>query len=384
MNPARAAQLDQDLARVSQMTAVNQNSKPSDDIIITCPPMSGPNQDWDEVMHEKRGLGGSETAAVELAEFWQKQTGRQVIIFNNRKSLHVSPSGVQYRPVTEIAHYLQNNKPYIHIAWRHSSRLTDAPSYLWCHDLFTPGAEHLSSYDKILCLSPFHRDYVKALQNIPEEKVMLMRNGIEAKHFKQVATKNENKIIFPSSPDRGLDRCIEIISRARKSTGKDLELHVFYGFENMRAMGMAPQADRLEKMMQDNPWVKYHGNVKKDVLAKHFIESAIWLYPADFIETFCITALEAMAGGCYALVRNFGGVVDTIRPFAVKGMAEIVNSDASTPEELDLWAAKLSEAILEKRWENVKVNASDLSWQSVANEWIEKLDLNLKKKLQAV
>lgn len=375
MVPERAKDLRADLARLRSMGTVQEHAVVTDDIVITSPPMGGPNQDWDEEMHEKRGLGGSETAAVELAEYWQKTTGRNVIIFNNRKEKHVSKSGVTYLPVQEVPTYFLKYRPYIHIAWRHSARLTSAPSYLWCHDLFTPGAENTQNYDKIICLSPFHQSYVRVLQNIPSEKTMLMRNGIEPRHFKQPYIKNENKIIFPSSPDRGLDRCIEIISRARKNTELDLELHVFYGFENMRAMGMAAQADRLEGMMKANPWVKYHGNVKKHELARHFLESAIWLYPADFIETFCITALEAAAGGCFSLIRNFGGVVDTARPFVFRGMAEIVNSDASTPEELDFWSARLEEALLQKKWQNVKVNVEELGWEAVAKEWADRLKL---------
>jgi glycosyltransferase involved in cell wall biosynthesis len=375
MNPARAAQLEADFKRVAAMCEIPKGAADCPDIIITCPPSGAPKQDWDDEMHEKQGLGGSETAAVELAEFWQQTTGRQVVIFNNRKARHTSKSGVSYRPVSELPAYLGAFKPFIHIAWRHATRITNAPSFIWCHDLFTPGAERQEAYDKIICLSEFHRGYVKALQNIPEEKVVLMRNGIEPKHFRQVAEKNPNKIIFPSSPDRGLDRAIEIVKRARAATGRDLELCVFYGFENMRAMGMGEMADRLQALMDANPWVKYHGNVKKDVLAKHFMESAVWVYPADFIETFCITALESMAGGCYALIRNFGGVVDTARPFAEKGMAEIIDCDASTSEELDLWAAKLSEAIVGEKWRNVKVDAEKLSWKAVADEWTERLGL---------
>lgn len=375
INPARAEQLQNDFKRVAAMTEIPAGAKDCSDIIITCPPMNAPKQNWDDVMHEEHGLGGSETAAVELAEFWQQMTGRQVIIFNNRQDVHTSKAGVKYLPLQQLPKYLQEFKPFIHIAWRHATRITHAPSYIWCHDLYTPGAERLDQYDKILCLSPFHQGYIKALQNIPEEKTMLMRNGIEPKHFKQDAFKNPNKVIFPSSPDRGLDRAIEIVSRARKLTGRDLELHVFYGFENMRNMGMADQADRLEKMINDNSWVKYHGNTKKAALSKHFLESAVWVYPADFIETFCITALESMAGGCYAIIRNFGGVVDTIRPFADKGMAEILDIDATTSIELDQWAERLADAIVKEKWKTVMVDAEKLSWRAVAEEWIEKLNL---------
>jgi glycosyltransferase involved in cell wall biosynthesis len=384
-NPARAEELFKDLERITSMVTVNTNAKDCDDIVITCPPAAA--KEWDDKVHEEIGLGGSETAAVELSEYWQEMTGRRVIIFNNRQARHTSKSGVEYRPLGELPVYLKANKPFIHIAWRHAVRITSAPSYVWCHDLFTPGAENLGNYEKILCLSEFHKGYVRALQNIPDDKVMLMKNGIEPKYFGPdesgaIPCKNPNKIIFPSSPDRGLDRAIEIVSRARAEF-PDLELHVFYGFDNMRAMGMHEMADRLEGLIKDNPWVKYHGNVKKDVLAHHFMQSAVWLYPADFIETFCITALESLAAGCFPLVRNFGGVVDTLKPYVASGMVKIIDSDASSEAELDLWAGHLKEAIQGKFWERVKIDPDTVSWRTVAREWIEKLGLRLDASVNA-
>lgn len=379
IDPKRAEEIQAQLNGALAMIEVSPKAADTDDIVITCPPIAA--KPWDDKVHKEVGLGGSETAAVELAEFWQKMTGRQVIIFNTRQSRHVSEAGVEYRPLTELPDYMKNFRPFIHIAWRHSVRLTNAPSYLWCHDLFTPGAERLENYDKILCLSEFHRDYVKVLQNIPAEKVMLMKNGIDPKHFKQPATKSPNKIIFPSSPDRGLDRAIEIVKRARDKF-PDLELHVFYGFENMRAMGMTEMVNKLERMIAENPWVHYHGNQPKDVLSKHFLESAVWLYPANFIETFCITALESLAAGCFPIIRNFGGVVDTIRPFADEGKAWIIDSDASTPKELDHWAGALIDALERKKWNDVTVDAEKLSWRAVAVEWIDKLGLARSKSTQ--
>jgi len=60
MAPARAAQLAEDLKRIASMVETPKDAKPCSYIIITSPPMNGPKQDWDDVMHEKNGLGGSE------------------------------------------------------------------------------------------------------------------------------------------------------------------------------------------------------------------------------------------------------------------------------------------------------------------------------------
>ena len=247
----------------------------------------------------------SQSRSVEVAKYLHEISGLTVKIFNARKEFKKAPSGVEYIPVQELAEYLWRYKPVFHIAWRHSVRLTHAPSFVWSHDLFTPGSEKLD-FDKLLCLTEFHKHYVQTLQKIPDDKINVFRNGIDPKLWQYSVTgkptKNPYKVIFSSSPDRGMDRVIRIVKRAREISGLDLELHLFYGFDNMRKSGMGAVADKFEAMINENKaFVKYHGNVNKQTLIDHFMESAVWLYPANFIETFCITALESLASKCYPI-----------------------------------------------------------------------------------
>jgi len=262
----------------------------TDEIVFSCIPNSHPYP-FDEEIYETKGMGGSETALIEVARrMKQLQPQRRVIVFNTRESVKICKSGVEYRPAHEMYEYFTKYKPDLHIAWRHNIKLTEAKTYLWCHDLYTPGAEGHNVYEKHLCLSPFHRDYVHIQQGIPLNKIHITRNGVTKERFAIDAKKNENKIIWPNSPDRGLDRAILIIEKARELSGKDLELHVYYGIENLEKYGRKELADRLKAMFAERPWVKYHGNVDQHTLAREMKESVIWLYNADFIETFCITA----------------------------------------------------------------------------------------------
>jgi len=346
------------------------------ELIISCMPGSCPYP-WDDEIYKQKGIGGSETAAVEVAEKLAVKTGRKVRVFNDRDETRVSDNGVEYTPNSEMREYLLKYKPYRHIAWRHNQKLTEAPTYLWCHDLVTPGGESHKVYDKILCLSDFHKNFVQIMQGIPDKKIQVTRNGLDMDRFENFSAykKNPLKIIFPSSPDRGLDRTIEIVKKARGKSGLDLQLHVFYGFENLRKYGQGELADKLEGLLKKHHWIKYHGNVEQRVLAQHMMESSVWLYPADFIETFCITAIEALASRCFPLAREIGALKDTLGPAHKKGMAELVFSDAVTYEEVDLWANKLISAVKEEKWRDIIPEMFNFSWDGVVDEFIDFMDI---------
>lgn len=350
----------------------------TDEIVIT----SGPDgaYPWDSEIYKTKGLGGSETAAVEMSTWLAKKTRHKVIVFNPRKERFTDASGVEYRPVNEVLDYFTKYKPRTHIMWRHNTKLTDAPTYLWCHDLMAPGAENALNADKLICLSEFHKNYVRSMQGVAEDKIVLSRNGIDPKRFEGLRVKNKNKVIFPSSPDRGLDRAMLIMDEARKSL-PDLELHVYYGLENLEKYGLAEMAKTLRAMMAERPWVKYHGNVDQKTLAKEMGEAVVWLYPANFIESFCITVLESVASGCYPLVRKIGALQNTVKPFADMGMAEIVDLNAETPEQREEWAKLLVSAVKGAKWQNIELSErllEAMSWESVADEWIEMMEFSEK------
>lgn len=370
MNDESNALLEE-VSRVKKLSKIKTDAKPCDDIVISCP---GGMYEWDADIAKQRGMGGSETAAIQMGYWLHKLSGRPVKIFNQRTTTTMC-DGVEYKPASEIIPYFSQNKPYAHIAWRHNTKMTDAPTFFWCHDLMAANGELTQNYDKLLCLTPFHSRYVQAMQGISEDKIHLTRNGIDPSRFdrsKPWPAKNPNKIVFPSSPDRGLDRAMRILDKVREEF-PDLELHAFYGFENMRKSGpqMTAMADRMEAMIKERPWVKWHGNTQQEVLAEHLKEAVIWLHPADFIETSCISALEMLCAGTYPVTRALGGLQDTLAKAEKDNMATVIDADCQTELEYMLWIAETKRALREKAWERVTVDANDYSWEGVAKEWLK-------------
>ncbi len=364
-----------------------KDAKPCDDIVITCPPQAP--YLWDADIAKTKSMGGSETACIEMAGWLHKISGRKVKVFNARETAVTTFDGVEYLPCNLLNGYMSDHKPWLHLAWRHNFKVTDALTYIWCHDLKTPGIEQTDSYEKILCLTPFHKRYAMATQGIPDEKILVTRNGIKPDRFKDgnkswdgvydgllpnpyLYKKNPNKIVFPSSPDRGLDRAMRVLDKVRE-TYPDIELHVFYGIEHLHKWGLADLQQKLKTMMEERPWVKYHGATQQDVLMNHLKEAVIWLHPCDFIETSCITAMEMICAGVYPVTRRLGGLMDTLAEPEKLGMATLLDSDCITENEYKLYIDATLSALKQKKWENVGCDPDTVSWKSVAESWLELL-----------
>lgn len=370
-----AEQLIAQINNVTSLVTLTGKEKDCDDIVISCPPNQA--YPFDEEIYKEKPLGGSETALVQMAKLLKEKTGRPVKVFNTREDDLVSESGVEYISNKKANEYFVNFKPHTHIAWRHNIRLSKAPTYLWGHDLFTPTTENVHNFDKFLCLSPFHKDFTIGRQGVPAEKIVVTRNGIDLKKLAvEKVAKNPNKLVWMSSPDRGLEKAMLVCDEIKKFK-PDIELHVYYGIENLYKYGpqMSALADKLKTMMAERPYVKYHGFTEQKKMYQDVSDAVIWLHPCNFIETFCITALEMLALGIYPVTRRLGALANTLHEAESKGMATMLSHDAVTEVEIRAYADATLAALNNKSWEDINIDMSRHDWSQVADEWIDMMDL---------
>jgi glycosyltransferase involved in cell wall biosynthesis len=342
-----------------------------DDIVFTTPPQNA--YEFDADTYKEKATGGSETALIEMAAWMHKLSGRPVKVFNMRQTDKVC-EGVEYISTTKVAEYFAQSKPYLHIAWRHNIKITDAPTFVWSHDLGTPGAENHSQYERILCLTPFHKQYMMATQGVPEHKIHVTRNGLKPERFVPEAIERDPfKFIFSSSPDRGLDRSMRVLDRVRVKY-PEVKLHIYYGIEHLDRYGLSDMRKNLAAMMEERKdWVIYHGATQQDELMREFKGAAYCIQPSDWIETSMISAIERLSCGVYQIIRGVGGCIDTLREANEQGMAKIVYSDCITEAEHDLYAAEVIQAIEEKAYQRVSVDPKKFAWENVAREWLTDL-----------
>lgn len=365
------------LAEVTKLYEASKVVEPGaatkvNEIVISCPPQG--LYEWDEELEKTNGFGGSEMAAIRLARELHNLTGMKVRIFNNRTE-RKDLNGVIYHPASEILGYMKDFEPKVHIAWRHNVKITHAPTYLWSHDLACSGMERHENYDGVLVLSEFHKNFVRGMfPGIPESKLIVFRNGVESHKFFD-APKNPNKIVYTSSPDRGLDNAILVMDEARK-TNPSLELHCAYGMDNMIKMGKTEEAQRLMDMVNARPWCTMHGNLKHTELAKLLSDAAVWLYPTNFQETFAITSLEMICSKVYPVFHGIGALPNTLGKYVKYGMAKQLDYPMNN-STLKNWACELLAAIDEKRWERIVPDKEAMTWNSVAKDACEIFKIKL-------
>lgn len=364
-----------EITRFKELTNLDNGQIQTEDIVFTCPPQQV--YEFDEDLYAVKGMGGSETALIEVARNLKELTGRNVKVFNMRSNDLVAKSGVEYISNAKLNEYLSKNLPRLHIAWRHNIRVTNAPTYAWCHDLWMPGAEVKQNFDKIMCLTQFHKDYVMAKQNIPAEKIWITRNGLNPDKFKfKGKEKNPNKLVWMSSPDRGLDQAMQVCDEVRKDY-PDIELHVYYGLENLYKYGpaMSALADKLKAMMAERPWVKYHGFTEQNKMYQDVSDAVIWIHPCNFIETSCITAMEMLTLGIFPVTRRLGGLKDTLREAELKGHAIMLQHPCETEDQKMAYVNATKEVLKGKYWEKITFDTEKHSWKAVAQEWVEEFNL---------
>lgn len=355
------------LAEVSRIQEEMDYSKAFEttDIVFTC---LGGLYEWDMNIYKNKGIGGSETACVEMAD-WIKTLSpeRHVIVFNTPREEDTTINGVEYKPLKEMYKYFKENKPALHVAWRHAQKFTEAKTIHWAHDLVVPGMGRDNS-NTVVALSEFHKTFIASYQNIPYDRIYVGKNGINPDKLPEKTEKNPFKIVYSSSPDRELDRVIMCLDIVRLT--HPVELHVFYGIENMKKMGKQKEAEYFMKLINDRPWIKYHGNVSQETLYQELKDTALWVYVPTFQETFCITALEMVAMGVYPIVNKVGALPNTLKEFIDQDMCTVVDTECQDIQGFNLVSDAVKKAIETKAWERVKMDKEKYSWESVCREWI--------------
>ena len=367
-----------EVRRLKSLSTGFKNAKPCDDIVIACPPHAP--YLWDGEIYKQKAMGGSETAAIEMAQWLHKLSGRPVKVFNARETAK-TVEGVEYLPASILAEYMSVHRPWVCINWRHNFKVTDAPTFVWAHDLKTSGVENHANFIKMFCLTPFHKRYAMGTQGVPEDKIYVTRNGINPERFRDgskisvnpyMHMKDPYKFVYGSSPDRGLDRAMRVLDKVRERY-PDVTLHVHYGIEHLHKYGLADLAVKIKEMMDERPWVKYHGATEQNALMKSYKEAAYCVQPSDWIETSMISAMELVACGVYPIMRRLGGVTDTLAYAESNGMATLVDDDCITETQYAKYIEATIEAIENERYLDVCIDPDTISWESVAKEWLRDL-----------
>ena len=345
-------------------------------IQIICPPAI---EAWGPTKLRQEGLGGSETAVIRLAEELS-ELGHMVTVHNNLDAPGYF-NKVRYR---SIEAYAPTVKTDLSIAWR-APELADARPrtgcfVLWMHDTdagdrLTP--ERAEQFDRIVVLSNWHRDYfLHKYPFISADKLVIIGNGVDLDRFdwleKTDHERNPKKVVYSSSPDRGLELILEHIWPSVIKAVPDAELHYYYGWNNFFLASFPHLRQFKAKVMElqsQTQGVVEHGRVNQDELARELMSAGVWLYPTYFPETYCITAVEAQLAGLLPVTNRFAALKETVK----NGV--FLNGRVNDPMVLKLYADAVIEALTNPISDEDRIaisrGAPANSWSQVARTWWE-------------
>ena len=271
-------------------------------------------ESWNWRNPDNPGIGGSETSHVEMSNRLAK-LGHDVHSYapcDFAKPV-TNPYGVKWQDCSQI----DCNRTGLWIIYRDAvdliDHLPDSPEnayWLVCQDVDYEGLtpERAKRFSRIIALCSDHQSFLQ--RKLPGAQVVESSNGIKTELIRKIYEKqiqrNPLRLMYASSPDRGMEYLLKIFPRAKEIVG-GLELHIYYGFDNIEKIAgkfeqVGKNMDRLKSMIEQ-PGVHWHGRLGQPQLLEEWFKAGIWCHPSNFLETSCITSMDAQACGAIPITN---------------------------------------------------------------------------------
>ena len=191
---------------------------------------------------------------------------------------------------------------------------------LWAHHAFDQPLfldfDH-NLVNHIVSPSQWNKEQFIKFHNVPEDKITVIPNGVS--DIFSYSDKKTKTMIFTSIPYKGLGALSKVIPHIHQKH-PDVRFKIF---SSMSLYGNLndPYIETYEALKL-LPYVEYSPAVDQLDLVKHYQESAFFIHPCIWEETFCVAMCEAMKSGAYPIVTNIGAL-----PEVSGGNASVVPID---------------------------------------------------------
>ena len=242
--------------------------------------------------------------------------------------------------------------------------------YLWVHDILPQMSNcpvlqsHSVKFKGFIVLSKWQKDYVLNHTGVPENMMILSRNAIYSERFLDynIVDKIPYRFIYSSDAYRGLNHLIDMMPDIKEKYPQTT-LVIYTRLEHIEDKTM----DKIKNM----DYVSLNSRVSQDNIKNEYLKSDIWLYPTDFSETYCITALEAMAAGCLVASVKYAGLSDTVSDRGVMCESPITD-DKNKRELLRKLFFVMDRPEIKKRYvDKAREWAMSQTYYNLAVEWIK-------------
>lgn len=294
-------------------------------------PSNCPNLSYVDM--EERGLGGTETSILMISKSLY-DLGIDVRLYGFFPDSHFG--GLKLRNINQALDDSHDLVIYARNLWAADEiKIRYKQAAVWVHDAGFNIVDDwkLRRIHRVLVGTQWHKDRV--LEEYPYLNpggILLTPNGIRSSTFHKESKKIPGKFIYSAAPNRGLENIIDIWPEI-KNRIPEATLHIFHGFDlwetsNLRNPQMYEHIQNLKRKVKDYETlgVIYRGKVGQNTLADEMLSSTLWLYPTNYCESFCISAVEAQCAGC----RVVGSSIAALREVVKYG--SLIIGDANSHE----------------------------------------------------
>jgi glycosyltransferase involved in cell wall biosynthesis len=366
-----------------------RGTRPDKSIAFVAAPIPDP---WHPELEKTRGAGGAETCIMRLAPRFAADGWRTVVFGTPSPEHRGIYDEVEWWDANE---FLTNEKFTVIVGSRipelFGADLNANKKILWMHDVNVGGRmiQHINSPDAIFGLTDWHCQHLHRLYGINKKKLHTVYNGIELNLYddwdKSEDVDDELRFIWSSSPDRGLGTLISMWP-VIKSWYPSSRLDIFYGWtiidkiisggaNNSGPLGHLKQTllANIDKIGGEEGGIYQHGRIPQSELAKWQLQAHIWPYPTEFMETFCITAIESQAAGIIPVASKLAALNETVacpdllvegwpsnkdyQTRWLKTLENVVESSLERQKELQVIGRKHAEIFT---WDNAYIKWNDI------------------------
>ena len=237
--------------------------------------------------------------------------------------------------IGSICHPQLIQKDKANVVWQHLSY--DQPNVQYMRD-----RKFVDSVDYFLYVSHWQYNKFREHYQIPEYKSFIIKNATPKFEVKPKASEGKIKLLYTSTPWRGLAILIKAIDILNK-TRNDFELDIYsstriYGdaFEESEKGKFDALFDKCKAT--DN--VNFRGYGLNEQIRQALDDTHIYVYPSIFEETSCLSVIEAMSAGCHVVTTNYGALPETCGEFAT-----MIEFDSSVQNLIERYAQTLNSVI---------------------------------------
>ena len=331
-----------------------------------------PDYKWNKSMSLSGSMGGSEKALSYLID----QFPNDYEIYVCGDVIEETINNIRFLGLDKIDELLKYNNFHTIIMSRYIEFLVNYKFncyklYIWAHDTILRSLNHynknlnelLSLYDNFIdgciCLTQWHKYLFINIYPSLKDKIYIINNGIPIEKFPKPVNKIKNSFIYSSRSERGLKKVLELWENINLILpDATLKIASYKPFPDLNSQEDLDIQISIKKYNN----ITHLGKLNTKELYDLMNESEYWLYPTNYYETSCITAMEMLKSRVICLYYPLAGLTDTMNNNGIK-----LIKDQEINQIIELTSEKKEKLIIEG-----EKYADSCCWNIRYKEW-EKL-----------